>query len=99
MEERTCPMCDNSLRVEKAEFNIEFFVFRGGRHKGQIGLTIMPEGTRVEKCYTNEGCGEEFMSGEEAGSREMAAKQISKMPLYDDLMKFIEIIRQETKIK
>ena len=56
--EKQCHVCGRPTRVEKSEFDLHAFIYRGGPHIGEIGFSIIPDGVEQIKCYTNEGCGE-----------------------------------------
>ena len=74
--ENECPVCGKPARIEETQFELRAFVFRGGASEGQIGISVIPEGMKVMKCFTNEGCGEMTLGGEEAVHMDAATLKV-----------------------
>jgi hypothetical protein len=92
-----CPMCGRPMKIMPAEFELRAFTYRGGKNVGGVGFSITPEGMRIEKCYTNEGCGEQFFEMKTAKAMDDATAAVNKR--HPGLVALLTAIRRETKVR
>jgi hypothetical protein len=92
-----CPCCGHPSRKQPAEFELRVLTVTAGPRKNEVVFMLTPEGEPIERCYTNEGCGEVFMSGEHDAARDAAVALVNAK--HPEFKKLLETIRQETKHK
>ncbi len=82
-----CAVCGGAARIEPASFEIKVFVFQGGPRKGELGYSVVPDGMKYVKCYTNEGCGESYYDSENGKLMDAATQKLQKqMPNLQSLL-------------